>query len=143
VMRIVYGRLPYQLDVVELEPAQTVERDGYLIASIPVRHRGEASFGYALVEESRPGHLDAQLAERLGVRPGPDFGRLQRGESVGGVAPDQVLGPARPGRKVVLSGDTAPCETLSVAAHQANLLIHEATFGEEEAERARQTGHST
>src|SRR5712691_7086214 len=105
-MRAVYGRLPYRLEIVELEPAQTVAREGYLIAAIPVSHRAQSSFGYALVEETRPGHLDAQLAERLGVRPGPDFGRLQRGETVGGIAPEQVMGPTREGRKVVLSGDT-------------------------------------
>jgi ribonuclease Z len=128
-MRIVYGRMPYELSFVELEPAQTVERDGYAITAIPVRHRGEASF--------------AQLAEQLGVAPGPDFGRLQRGESVNGVEPTQVVGPTREGRKVVLSGDTAPCEALTIAAHQADVLVHEATFAEEEAERARQTAHST
>jgi ribonuclease Z len=143
VMRIVYGRLPYPLDVVELEPAQSVERDGYMIAAIPVRHRGEASFGYALVEEPRAGHLDARLAEGLGVRPGPDFGRLQRGETVGGVRPEQVMGPPREGRKVVLSGDTSPYEPVAIAAHQADVLVHEATFAEEEAERARETSHST
>jgi len=141
-MRVIYGRLSFPMRVVELGSGDRVDHDDYAVAAFPVRHRGPA-LGYALVEAERPGRFDAELAERLGVRPGPDFGRLQRGEDVGGVAPDQVLGPARPGRKVVLSGDTAPCETLSVAAHQANLLIHEATFGEEEAERARQTGHST
>jgi ribonuclease Z len=143
VMRIVYGRLPYELTIVELEPAQSVERDGYLIATIPVRHRSEASYGYAIVEDARPGHLDARLAEQLGVTPGPDFGRLQRGETVAGVSPEQVLGETREGRKIVLSGDTAPCEALSIAAHQADLLVHEATFAEEELERARQTSHST
>jgi ribonuclease Z len=142
-MRAVYGRLPFKLSVVELQPAETVERDGYLIAAIPVRHRGEASFGYALVEEPRPGHLDAQLAEELGVKPGPDFGRLQRGETVAGVAPEQVMGPGREGRKIVLSGDSAPCEALAIAAHQADVLVHEATFSEEESERARLTLHST
>jgi ribonuclease Z len=142
-MRIVYGRLPYRLSVVELEPAQAVERDGYVIAAIPVRHRGDASFGYALVEDPRPGHLDARLAEELGVTPGPDFGRLQRGETVAGVTSEQVVGPAREGRKVVLSGDTAPCEPLAIAAHQADVLVHEATFAEEELERAGQTSHST
>jgi ribonuclease Z len=144
-MRIVYGqRLPYELSIVELEPAQTVLREGYLIAAVPVRHRGDASFGYALVEEPRPGHLDAELAARLGVRPGPDFGRLQRGETVAGVTPDQVMGAQREGRKVVISGDTAaPCEALAVAAHEADVLVHEATFAEEERERARQTAHST
>jgi ribonuclease Z len=142
-MRIVYGRLPYELTVVELEPAQTVPRDGYLIAAVPVRHKARGAFGYALVEEPRPGHLDAALAERLGVTPGPDFGRLQRGETVAGVKPEQVMGAEREGRKLVLSGDTAPCEALALAAHQADVLVHEATFAEEEAERARQTQHST
>ena len=142
-MRIVYGRLPYELSIVELAPAQSVERDGYAITAIPVRHRGEACFGYALVEQPRPGQLDARLAQEMGVRPGPDFGRLQRGESVGGVASEQVMGPTREGRKVVLSGDTAPCEVLAIAAHQADVLVHEATFAEEETERARQTSHST
>jgi ribonuclease Z len=143
VMRVVYGRLPYPFSVVELEPAQPVERDGYAITAIPVRHRSEASFGYALVEEARPGHLDARVAEELGVTPGPDFGRLQRGETVAGVRPEQVMGATREGRKAVLSGDTAPCEALAVAAHRADLLVHEATFAEEELERARQTSHST
>jgi ribonuclease Z len=142
-MRFVYGRLPYELNVIELAPAETVARDGYLIGAIPVRHKGEACYGYALVEETRPGHLDPELAQRLGVRPGPDFGRLQRGEVVDGVTPEQVLGAARPGRKVVISGDTAPCESLIVAAHESDLLVHEATFAEEEAERARRTSHST
>jgi ribonuclease Z len=142
-MRVIFGRLPYKCDIVELEPAATVQRDGYLIAAIPVRHKGESSFGYALVEDARPGHLDPKLAQELGVKPGPDFGRLQRGETVDGVKPEQVMGPTREGRKVVLSGDTAPCEALAIAAHQADVLVHEATFLHEEAERARLTQHST
>jgi ribonuclease Z len=143
VMRIIYGRLPYQLSIVELDPAETVQRDGYLIAPVHVRHRGSAAFGYALVEQPRPGHLDARMAEQLGVSPGPDFGRLQRGEAVGDVRPEQVVGPAREGRKIVLSGDTVPCQALAIAAHQADVLVHEATFAEEDSERARQTLHST
>jgi ribonuclease Z len=142
-MRIVYGRMPYELSFIELAPAEVVERDGYAITAIPVRHRGDTCFGYALVEQPRPGHLDARLAEELGVRPGPDFGRLQRGETINGVAPEQVMGPTREGRKIVLSGDTASSEALAIAAHQADLLVHEATFAEEESERARQTAHST
>jgi ribonuclease Z len=142
--RFIYGRrLPYELAIVELEPAEAVERDGYRVAAIPVRHRRASAFGYALVEDPRPGHLDPRLAERLGVRPGPDFGRLVRGETVNGIHPAQVMGATREGRKVVLSGDTSPCEALAIAAHQADVLVHEATFVEEEVERARQTGHST
>lgn len=142
-VRFVYGKLPYKLTVTELEPAETVKRDGYVVAAIPVRHKNASAFGYAIVEDSRPGHLDAKLAEELGVKPGPDFGRLTRGETVNGVTPEQVMGPTREGRKVVISGDTLPCEAVAVAAHEADLLVHEATFAEEEAERARQTGHST
>jgi ribonuclease Z len=142
-MRIVYGRLPYRMTITELEPAQSVERDGYTITAVPVVHRAPASYGYAIVEPSRPGELDPALAQRLGVTPGPDFGRLQRGETVAGVRPEQVMGSCRQGRKVVLSGDTARCDALVVAAHEADLLVHESTFGEDEAERARETRHST
>ena len=142
-MRVVYGRLPYELEIVELEPAQTVAREGFLIAAVPVRHKAESCLGYALVEEPRPGHLDARLAQELGVSPGPDFGRLQRGETVAGVKPEQVMGAAREGRKIVISGDTAPCEALALAAHQADVLVHDATFADEEGDRARQTLHST
>ena len=141
--RFIYGRLPYELTVVELEPAQPVSFDGYMVAGVPVSHRGASAFGYVLVEDSRPGHLDPELAERLGVTPGPDFGRLTRGETVNGVSPEQVMGPTREGRKIVISGDTSPCEALTIAAHEADVLVHEATFAEEELERARQTGHST
>jgi ribonuclease Z len=142
-MRVVYGLLPFELSIVELEPTQTVERDGYLIAAVPVAHGDRPSFGYALVEPARPGEFDPRVAEQLGVAPGPDFGRLQSGETVGGVAPEQVMGPSREGRKMVLSGDTGPCEALAIAAHQADVLVHEATFTEEEADRAQETSHST
>jgi ribonuclease Z len=142
-MRRTYGRVDYELSVVELEPGQAVERDGYVVAPFPVRHRGASALGYAIVEEVRRGRFDAELAEQLGVAPGPDFGRLQRGETVNGVTRDQVVGPDRPGRKVVISGDTVPCEPLAVAAHEADLLVHEATFASADAERAAETGHST
>jgi ribonuclease Z len=141
-MRRVYGRLCFELEVVELEAGEAVRRDTLEIGAVNVRHRVLAH-GYVLAEDARPGRFDAELAESLGVTPGPDFGRLQRGETVAGVAPEQVIGPERPGRKVVFSGDTAPCETLAIAAHGADLLVHEATFGEDERDRARATGHST
>ena len=141
-MRIVYGRLGYPLEIVELAGGDAVERDGYRVHAVDARHRGPA-LSYALVEDERPGRFDAELAEQLGVTPGPDFGRLQRGETVDGVSPEQVLGEARAGRKIVISGDTRPSELLAVVAHQADVLVHEATFMDEEASRARETGHST
>ena len=141
-MRLIHGRLSFDLHIEELEPARAAHFDGYEVTAIPVRHRGTA-VGYAIVEDERLGRFDAELAEQLGVTPGPDFGRLQRGEVINGVRPAQVMGPPRLGRKVVISGDTAPCEALQVAAHQADVLVHEATFADDEHERARQTGHST
>jgi ribonuclease Z len=141
-LKPVLGRTGYPLSVVELEPHAEVRFDGYAIASFPVKHRVEA-FGYAFVEDERPGRFDAAAARALGVVEGPDFGRLQRGESVDRVRPEQVMGPARPGRRIVISGDTAPCQTVEVYAHEADVLVHEATFLEAERARARDTGHST
>lgn len=136
------GRVRFKLQLVELEPGDVLERDGCNIAAVPVRHRGPA-LGYVMYEDERPGHFDPAQAARLGLVPGPEFGRLQRGETVRGVRPEQVMGPPRPGRKVVISGDTAPCETLRIAAHRADLLIHEATFAQDERDRAAETLHST
>jgi ribonuclease Z len=141
-VRFVYGRLKYPFEIVELEPGQPVEWDDWYVAPFAVDHRG-AAFGYAIVEEPRRGRFDAALAADLGVASGPDFGRLERGETVNGVTREQVVGPDRPGRKVVLSGDTAPCEALRVAAHEADVLVHESTFLEEDAARAAQTRHTT
>ena len=138
----VIGRNTYDLRLVELDPDEHLERDGYLIAPFAVDHRVTA-YGYALVEHERPGRFDDAKARELGVQFGPDFGRLQRGEAVNGVEPSQVMGPSRPGRKVVLSGDTAPSERMKAIAHGADLLIHEATFLDEEHERAVETSHST
>src|SRR4051794_29763942 len=140
--RTVFGRLRYRLRVTDLEPDAIVEFDDYEMHALRVRHRGEA-YGYALIEAERPGRFDAELAESLGVAPGPDFGRLQRGETVGGVTPEQVVGPTRRGRKLVFSGDTAPCDMVRVAADRADVLVHEATFLSDERDRALETGHST
>jgi ribonuclease Z len=141
-MRTVMGRLRFPLEVIELQPEDTVRRGTLEIQPVNVRHRTLA-YGYVLVEDDRPGRFDAELATSLGVEFGPDFGRLQRGETVNGVKPEQVIGEPREGRKLVISGDTAPCETLAIAAHRADLLVHEATFGDDERDRAAQTGHST
>lgn len=136
------GRVSFELEIVELQAGEVVQRDGYRVAPVRVSHRGPA-LGYVLYEDERPGVFDPGAAIAAGLTPGPEFGRVQRGETIRGVTPEQVLGPSRPGRKVVYSGDTRPCEALRIAAHQADLLIHEATFAEEERERAGDNGHST
>jgi ribonuclease Z len=141
-MRPAWGRVTYPLALEELDPHDEVGFDGFAIAPFPVEHRVRA-YGYAFAEDDRPGRFDAETAAALGVTPGPDFGRLQAGETVGGVRPEQVLGEKRRGRRIVISGDTAPCQATEVFAHEADLLVHEATFLDDELERARETGHST
>jgi ribonuclease Z len=146
-LRRIFGKLSYDLELVELEPGDCLDRDGYVIRAIAVDH-GVSAVGYALVEPPRPGRFDVGAAERLGVPEGPERGALQRGETVtlpdgAVVEPGQVLGPPRPGRKLVISGDTLPALSVREAAAGADLLIHEATFCEDERERARETRHST
>jgi len=146
-LRPFLGRLPYPLTTVELPPGETLERGEYAIETFALDH-GVAAIGYALVEHDRPGRFDVAAADALGVPPGPERGMLQGGEPVTlpdgrVVTPDSVLGPARPGRKVVLAGDTAPSPAVVQSAHRADVLVHEATFGSDEADRARETLHST
>jgi len=146
-LRRVFGKLTYALEIVELEPGEVLEREGYNLVTFPVAH-GVQALGFALVEHPRPGRFDVGASDALGVPPGPERGLLQAGESVRladgrVVTPDEVLGDPRPGRKVVLSGDTAPSPTVLEAARGAEVLVHEATFLEEERERARETAHST
>ena len=146
-LRPFVGRLPYPLTAVELEAGETVERGDYAIEAFAVEH-GVDAFGYALVEQERPGRFDVAAADALGVPDGPARGRLQAGEDVTlesgrTVSPADVLGEPRPGRKLVLTGDTAPSPLVVHAAHGADLLVHEASFLAEEVERARETMHST
>jgi ribonuclease Z len=138
----IVGRVTFDIELVELEPNDELSRDGYRIAAYATDH-GVTALGYALVEEPRPGAFDPERAQQLGVAPGPDFGRLQDGETVNGVTPGQVMGEARRGRRVVIAGDTAPCEMTRLVAFEADLLVHEATFLDEEADRAAETRHST
>jgi ribonuclease Z len=143
----IFGKLTYPLDLVELAPGSTLDRGDYTLLAFRAEH-GVSEVGYALVEDERPGRFDVEAAERLGIPVGPERGALQRGEAVvladgRAVAPDEVIGPARPGRKVVLAGDGVPSPSVLDVARGASLLVHEATFSSEEAERAQETGHST
>jgi ribonuclease Z len=146
-LRRIFGKLPFPLRLREVEPGQAVERDDYVLETFPVEH-GVSALGYALVEDPRPGRFDVERAEALGVPFGPERGALQRGEAVtlaSGriVAPGDVLGAPRPGRKVVLAGDGPPARSVLEAARGADVLVHEATFSAEEADRAEETAHST
>ncbi|MGZ4318417.1 MAG: ribonuclease Z [Gaiellaceae bacterium] len=146
-LRRVFGKLTYPLELAELEPGEVLEREEYNLVTFPVAH-GVHALGYALVEHPRPGRFDVETADALGVPSGPERGLLQAGESIEladgrTITPDEVLGPARPGRRIVLAGDTAPSPTVREAARGAEVLVHEATFLDEERDRARETAHST
>jgi ribonuclease Z len=140
------GRTGYDIDLAEIEPGEAIRRDGAKVQAFAVEHSVRAN-GYVLVEDERPGRFDPQAAKRLGVAEGPAFAALQRGEEVEGadgpVRPGEVMGDARAGRTVAITGDTAPCHSTVSAAADADLLVHDASFSEEEAQRAAETGHST
>jgi ribonuclease Z len=146
-LKRVVGRLTYEVKLTELEPGDVLERRGYRLATFAVSH-GVSALGWSLIEASRPGRFDVVGADALGVPNGPERGALQRGESVtlqdgSTITSEQVLGPARAGRKIVITGDTAPSEEIVEAAWAADVLVTEATFSEEERERAEETQHQT
>lgn len=139
-------RVPFPVAIRELSPGDVVRRDDYDIRTFRTSH-GTSSIGYALVEHARLGRFHPERARELGVPHGPLFGKLHRGEpiDVDGrvIRPEDVVGPPRPGRSVVYTGDTRPTRDIAEAAQGADLLIHDATFSDEEADRARATRHST
>ena len=141
-------RPTFPVEIAELEPGQRIQRTGYQILPFAVDHGGPPSFGYALIEDERKGRFNPDYARELGIPEGPLWGRIHRGLAVTlddgrTIEPADLVGPPRPGRRVVITGDTRPCDATITAAAGADLLVHEATFGDEEAERAVETGHST
>lgn len=143
----VVGKLTYELELVELQPGDVLERGTYRLATFGVAH-GVAALGWSVIEATRPGRFDVEAADVLGVPNGPQRGALQRGEAVAladgrTVTPDQILGAPRPGRKILVTGDTAPSDGIVEAAWGADVLVTEATFSEQERERAEETRHQT
>jgi len=141
-------RLTFPVHISELDPGEAVQRQDYSIVPFGVQHGPGPALGYALVEDDRKGRFDPERARELGIPEGPLWGRIHKGEAItlddGRVIPSsELVGPRRPGRSIVVTGDTRPCDATEVAARGADLLVHEATFGDEEAERAIETGHST
>jgi ribonuclease Z len=137
----------FDVDIVEVAAGATLARAEYDIAVFETDHRAD-TIGYALVEHTRRGRFNPDRARSLGIPEGPLWGRVHKGEAVERpdgtrVEPAELVGDPRPGRKVVYTGDTRPCATVVAAAAGADLLVHEATFGEDERDRAVETGHST
>jgi len=146
-------RVPFNVDIIEVKPGEAIReagggrREAYEIHVFGTEHGG-GSVGYALREHERRGRFDVDKARAAGIPEGPLWGKLTKGETVQlpdgrTVGPEGIVGGNRPGRLVVFTGDTRPCAAVVDAAQGADLLIHEATFGEEEKERAKETGHST
>jgi len=146
-------RVPFKVEIEELKPGAVLrrtengQRSDYDIHVFATEHGG-GSVGYALREHERLGRFDPEKARAAGIPEGPLWGKLHKGESIEladgrKLTADSFVGPKRPGRLVVFTGDTRPCPSVVDAAQGADLLIHEATFGEEERDRAKETGHST
>lgn len=146
-LQIPHYTLTFDVEVRELEPGAEVRRKGYRILTSDVDHPVPA-LAYALVEDERPGRFNPEKARELGVEPGPDFSRLKAGRPIKlrdgrTVKPEQVVGPPRPGRKVVYVGDTRPSEHIIELTNGADVLIHDSTLADELAEKAADSSHST
>jgi ribonuclease Z len=140
-------RTRFPFEIIELKPGDRLGRGDYEIAVFETEHRAH-TVGYALVEHDRLGRFDPDKARELGIPEGPLWGQIHRGNPVTlpdgrTITPDALVGPPRPGRTVVYTGDTRPHPAVVAAARGADLLIHEATFGDDERERAVETGHAT
>ena len=143
---VCYFSRHFPVRAIELEPGETVPMKGFRVTAFSTQH-SVPSLGYCLEEEQRPGRFNREAAVSLGVPPGPLFGRLQRGQSIEidgrRIEPHQVMGPARPGRKMVYTGDTRPCASVEEASQGADLLIHDCALASDMADWARETKHST
>ncbi len=135
------GGTPFPAEVVELEGGESFRAAGFDVECFQTDH-GIASIGYVLREPPSPGRLDRDRAAALGAE-GSDFARLKAGESVKGIDPRDVVGDARPGLSVAYTGDTRPSAEVAGAVRGVDVLIHEATYMEADAESAEQHGHST
>src|SRR5256885_8213752 len=138
----------FEIKVAELTPETPLKRHGYSIIPFAVEHGDRIAIGYHIAEETRLGRFNPDKAREMGIPEGPLWGKIHKGETVTladgrAVAPSEPVGPARPGRPIVLTGDSRPSEATIAAATGADILIHEATFATEEAPRALETGHST
>jgi ribonuclease Z len=138
-------RFPFLVE--EVGEGTVLETEDYRLKTAPTDH-GLPGLAWCLEEKPRAGLFHPERAVELGIVPGPDFGRLQHGETVTTaegreVRPDEVMESSRAGRKVVVTGDTRPTAAVIELAGGASVLVHDSTFGSSELERAIETGHST
>lgn len=137
----------FPVDIREIRPGDRMRREQYDIVVFETEHRPD-TVGFALAEHTRLGRFNPDRARELGVPEGPLWGRLHKGETIvlddgRSISPADLVGSPRRGRTLVYTGDTRPSLAVIEASRGADLLIHEATFGSDELERAKETGHST
>jgi ribonuclease Z len=142
-----FERLPIKIHLIDLKPGQIMDAKDFTVSAFPVTHRGPGNFGFIFQEKSRRPFL-VEKAEALGVPAGPERTRLVKGEAVTledgrVIEPDMVLGDLIPGVKLVHIGDTAHTDNLKEFVAQADALVIEATFLDENTEEARAFGHIT
>ena len=135
------GELEFDISINELEGGESFAFDGFSITSFRTVHN-TPSVGFLYREDDRPGAFDREKAEKLGLEQS-DYSRLQAGETVKGVRPEQVIGPSRKGCSMVYTGDTVPCDAIKEASAGADVLIHEATYIDEDSKLAEEHFHST
>jgi len=141
-LKVCEGKIEYEVQIEEAAHGRSFDFKGFSITAFKTEH-GIPSFGYKLTQKPVRGRFDKEKAIELGLRPGPDFTKLQEGETVKGVTPEMVIGPSRPGCSMVYSGDTVKCSGLTMAASGTDALIHESTFSGGESKLAEEHLHST
>ncbi|MCS6784011.1 MAG: ribonuclease Z [Candidatus Caldarchaeum sp.] len=146
VLRPHLGALTFKTIVNEMEPGDSVKIDNVTVSCFKTDHTA-FSLGYVLKEDDRPGRMKTEFLDSLKVPRGPLWGKLQRGTAVefGGrvITPDEAVEPPRPGRKIVYTGDTRPCESVVENSRGADVLIHDSTFEASLRQKAFEEGHST
>jgi ribonuclease Z len=138
---------PLDVQLVEIKPGMLLEDEDFELSAFPVTHRGSGCFGFLFQEKPRRPFLN-DIAEELGVPRGPGRRQLVNGQSLtlpdGRVIhADQVLGPQRPGAKLVHVGDAGRVDDLFDSVLDADALVVEATYLSHEADLARHFGHLT
>lgn len=143
---VCYFSRNFSVQAIELEPGDVIKMNGCQVRALSTNH-SVPSVGYSLEEDNRLGRFNRDAAIALGIPPGPLFGKLQHGQAIEvdgkRIQPNQVMGPARPGRKIVYTGDTRPCKSVQLASKGADLLIHDCSLANDMVQWARDTKHST
>ncbi len=138
--------LPFVVRISEISEGIIYRSRGFTIDTMAVDHSVEA-YAYRLKENDRPGRMNVEYLESIGLERGPKWGLLQRGVPVEHkgqiIDPAKAVGPPRPGRTIVYTGDTRPVDRLIDFSKNADVLIHDATFSSEHLKKAMEDGHST